>query len=68
LAGAAGYFLAGRLWPAPAAPTPEPPNLEEVMVRHLRLLQNKRLYDLADDLPMVQALDQPDLFGDEDGP
>ena len=45
---------------APRGPT------EEDLVRELRLIENKRLYDLADDLDFLRALDDPELFG-EDG-
>jgi hypothetical protein len=34
-------------------------------VRDLRLIENKRLYDLVEDLEFLQALDDPDLFGDD---
>jgi anti-sigma factor RsiW len=67
LAATLGYALGGVFCPAPPAPAPEAQGLEEEMVRHLRVLQNKRLYDLADDLQMVKALDDPDLFGDDPG-
>jgi anti-sigma factor RsiW len=68
VAAAAGFYLAGRLFP-PAAPAPvqEPAEVEEQLVRHLRIIQNQRLYRLAEDLEFLQALDQPDLFGEEQG-
>ena len=41
----------------------EPADLE--LVQDLRLFENKRLYDLIDDLEFLHELDHPDLFGDE---
>jgi anti-sigma factor RsiW len=34
------------------------------LVRDLRVLENKRLYDVGEDLDFLRELDQPDLFGD----
>jgi anti-sigma factor RsiW len=60
------FALASRLWPArPAAA--EPVDVEAEMVRHLRVIQNQRLYELAEDLDFLLALDDPSLFGDEPG-
>jgi anti-sigma factor RsiW len=38
---------------------------ERDLVRDLRLIENKRLYELGEDLDFVRELDQPDVFGDE---
>jgi anti-sigma factor RsiW len=38
---------------------------EQELVRDLRLIENKRLYDLVDDLDFLRQLDQPELFGEE---
>ncbi len=38
---------------------------EQDMIRDLRVLENKRLYDAAEDLDFVRELDAPELFGDE---
>ncbi len=58
-----GGFGASRLlWP----PTREP-NLEENLVRHLRVVENLHLYERVDDLEFLRSLDHPDLFGDESG-
>src|SRR5258708_942411 len=35
------------------------------LVRELRLIENKRYYDLIDNVAFLRALDQPDLFGDD---
>jgi anti-sigma factor RsiW len=43
----------------------EPADLEQQLVRDLRLIENKRLYDLADDLEFLWGLADPDLFGEE---
>jgi anti-sigma factor RsiW len=57
LAAAAGY--AGVTWF-----TPKPPN-DEALVRELRIIENKRYYDLVDDLEFLRDLDHPDRFGDD---
>jgi anti-sigma factor RsiW len=38
---------------------------EADLIRDLRLIENKRLYDLADSLEFLKQLDKPDLFGEE---
>ena len=38
---------------------------EQDLVRDFRLIENKRLYELGEDMDFLQKLDQPDLFGDE---
>jgi anti-sigma factor RsiW len=61
---AAGVGFAGvRLLTRPA---PEPADAEEQLVRDLRVIENRRLYEHADDLRFLRELDQPDLFGDDD--
>jgi anti-sigma factor RsiW len=35
------------------------------LVRELRLIENKRLYDLVGEMEFLRRLDQPDLFGDD---
>jgi anti-sigma factor RsiW len=55
LGGAFGYqFYASRL----------PPGDRE-LVRELRLIENKRLYEIGDNIDFLEKLNQPDLFGDE---
>ncbi len=57
LAAAGGYagstFLSGR------------DRDDEELVRDLRVIENKRLYEQADDLNFLRQLDHPDLFGDD---
>jgi anti-sigma factor RsiW len=43
---------------------PKEPGDQE-LVRDLRVIENKRLYDAADDLDLVRELDVPELFGDD---
>jgi anti-sigma factor RsiW len=43
---------------------PHEPN-EQDLVRDLRVIENKRLYEAAEDLPFLRLLDHPDLFGDD---
>ncbi len=57
LAGWGGY--AGFNWCVPREPgDPE-------LIHDLRLIENKRSYDLVEDLDFWRALDTPELFGDE---
>ncbi|HMF13166.1 MAG TPA: hypothetical protein VKE94_12705, partial [Gemmataceae bacterium] len=57
LSGWAGY--AGYNWLVP----PQPGDNE--LIHDLRLIENKRYYDLVEDLEFWRALDTPELFGDE---
>ncbi len=59
LAGWAGY--AGYRALSPREPG------EAELVRDLRLIENKRYYELADDVEFLKQLDHPDLFGDDPG-
>jgi anti-sigma factor RsiW len=72
---AAAVLLAGTLgfvgvsWlsarnPAPTQAT-KPIDVDALLVRDLRLIENKRLYDLVDDVGFLRELDDPDLFGDD---
>jgi anti-sigma factor RsiW len=38
---------------------------EKELLRDLRLIENKRYYDLIEDLNFWRALDKPELFGDD---
>jgi ferric-dicitrate binding protein FerR (iron transport regulator) len=57
LAGWAGY--AGYNWFVPREPG------DKELIHDLRLIENKRYYDLVEDLEFWRALDTPELFGDE---
>ncbi len=35
------------------------------LVRDLRVIENKRLYEAAEDMDFLRELDKPDVFGDE---
>jgi anti-sigma factor RsiW len=59
LAALGGY--AGFRWGVPREPG------ERELVRDLRVIENKRYYDSVEDLDFLRKLDQPDLFGDEEG-
>jgi anti-sigma-K factor RskA len=52
-----GYFGYHRL-------VPREPG-EEELVRDLRLIENKRQYELIEDVELFKGLEQPDLFGEE---
>jgi hypothetical protein len=38
---------------------------DEELVRDLRLIENRHLYEQADSVDFLKQLDQPDLFGDD---
>ena len=40
---------------------------EQELVRDLRVIENKRFYDLVDDIDFLKKLDDPDLFGEDAG-
>jgi anti-sigma factor RsiW len=44
----------------------EPAEVEQNLVRNLRLLENQRLYENVDDIDFLRTLDNPELFGDGD--
>ena len=55
-----GWFAGQQFW----QPAPDP---DESLVRHLRIIEKWRAYDLIEDVGFLKALDQPELFGDETG-
>ena len=55
-----GWFVSQRIW----RPTPDP---DESLVRHLRIIEKWRAYEMVDDVGFLKALDHPDLFGDDVG-
>ena len=72
LVAAAIGFGAVKFLAAPAHPDQPPDPLahmdsaevEQALVRNLRVLENQRLYENVDDIEFLRALDNPDLFGD----
>ena len=66
VAASGGLVAANLLW-RPAAVVRETPEVEEQLVRALRVIENKRQYDAVDDLEFLRALGHPELFGDEEG-
>ncbi len=58
-------FLAGsfayRLYSTSAEPG------DKELVRDLRLIENKRFYEVGDSIDFLRKLDHPDLFGDDSG-
>jgi anti-sigma factor RsiW len=57
LAGAAGFAGMSRLQPKEVT--------DEELVRDLRIVENKKLYEEAEDMEFIRLLDDPDLFGDD---
>jgi anti-sigma factor RsiW len=69
VAAVVSFWAAGSLPRAETLPTVDNrPSAEETLERHLRLIRNAPLYEEAGDFEMLQALDDPNLFGDDDGP
>jgi anti-sigma factor RsiW len=64
IAGVSGYAGAPLLYRAtpPAESTAE---REQQLVRDLRVIDNLRLYNGANDINLLHELDRPELFGDE---
>jgi len=67
LAGTLGF--AGVSWlsnskPPPASAMPRV-DVDQVLARDRRLIENKRLYELVDDIGFLRQLDDPELFGDD---
>jgi anti-sigma factor RsiW len=62
IAAAAGFM--GARWIPHAR---EASDLDEQIVRHLRVIEKVQLYDQVEDIDFLRALDQPDLFADEPG-
>jgi anti-sigma factor RsiW len=57
LAGGIGFAVTTRVLPR------EPS--DEELSRDLRVIENRKAYEQADDLDFLKQLDQPDLFGDD---
>jgi anti-sigma factor RsiW len=66
LAAGGGLTAANLLWPRPPAVADDSAEVEAQIAQHRRVLENRRLYEHADDIEFVRALDHPDLFGDDD--
>ncbi len=65
LAAGGGLIAANHLWPRPPAVADDSAEVEALITRHRRVLENHHLYEHADDLDFLRALDSPDLFGDD---
>ncbi|MBX9624472.1 MAG: hypothetical protein K2X82_11745, partial [Gemmataceae bacterium] len=61
----AAYLVTAAVLPVPTAAEP---TAETLSVADLRIVENLPLYAVADDLPFVERLADPDLFGDESAP
>jgi anti-sigma factor RsiW len=60
-----GYAVGG--WLVTNAVPEQTPENDEMLVRHLRVVERWPLYQHAEDIDFLKDLDQPDLFGDEQG-
>jgi anti-sigma factor RsiW len=67
VAGSLGYLGMTRLAQRKVSSPPpvESEGRDEQMVRDLRILENRPLYERIPDLAFLRELDSPDLFGDE---
>ncbi len=68
IAGTAGFAAVKWLVPSQRAAVVqarEPVDLDQLLIRDLRVIDNKRLYELADDISFLRALDDPEMFGDD---
>jgi anti-sigma factor RsiW len=67
LAGVLGFV--GVSWLSETKPSlvsaTHPIDENQLLVRDFRLIENKRLYELVDDISFLHSLDDPDLFGDD---
>jgi hypothetical protein len=66
----AGGFAGGRFLPHPAPATPEGARIEgeQEMIRDLRVIKNRRLYQHVDSIDFIKMLadpNDPDFFGEE---
>lgn len=62
----AGYGVTAALTRSqPVLPAENAAELEHQLVRDLRLLENRRLYEAVDNIEFLHALDAPHLFGDD---
>jgi hypothetical protein len=59
-----GYGIASYYFPTPP-PTDPIPEADLPMIRHLRIAEQWRYYENADDLDFVKKLNHPDLFGED---
>lgn len=65
VAAGAGYWGSRRAEPPEAPAAVASPNVDRQLLRDLRVVENKRLYEHVDDIEFVWALADPELFGDD---
>ncbi len=58
-----GFGSASWLWPQAQEIATDP--VEEALVRYLRVIERLHLFEQAEDMDFLRALDHQDLFGDE---
>jgi hypothetical protein len=64
LAGVVG-FEGGKFLHRPPAPSEKPMEIDPQLVQDLRLIENRHWYEHVDDLNFLRALEDPELFGEE---
>jgi anti-sigma factor RsiW len=62
----AGLGAARLLWPRDGAAPREPAEVEDLLVRNPRVAEYRGVFEQIEDLSFLRALDDPDLFGDDE--
>ena len=65
LAACVGGYAGMRLVRPRGPDGPDPRQQDQELVRDLRVIENKRLYEAVEDVEFLEKLDRPDLFGDD---
>jgi len=66
VAGASGLGAAHLLWSGEETPPPEAAEVEEILVRYPRVVENERLFEEIDNLDFLRSLGDPKLFGEDE--
>jgi anti-sigma factor RsiW len=65
LAFIAGFATVASFSSRKRPPATPPIDVEQLLVRDHRLIENQRLYENVDDINFLRKLDDPELFGDD---
>jgi anti-sigma factor RsiW len=66
VAAAGGLGVAHLLWSGEGTGSRDTTEIEEVLIRHSRAIENQRVYEPIDNLDFLRELGKPDLFGDDE--